>query len=208
MTRPAAFSDHAMERVASRTRMTPHEVAQRLWCGAHVNMGAKPGIPKEYLLIYSPLDDAFFVAVRCTVAGTVVTFWPLEYHENLAWKVADDLKEKARRAAERYCETAKQGAADLEGGSGSSTIYVMVHTPDADGRYRCKTFKKVDRSSVPAGSEYDLYYLLNRFERAELQKAAVDGAGGNLMVSVRIGKRGQQTYVDLPPAGQVATVAS
>jgi len=84
------FTHHAFDRITERTKLSCEDISFILDNKLVVNMGCKPGMPRQHLLFYSDLDDEYFVAIQDEMSGTIVTILPLEYHANLAWKVSED----------------------------------------------------------------------------------------------------------------------
>lgn len=100
--RPQAFchfSNHAFDRLAQRSALFYHQVADLLDQGLVVNTGCKPGFNRAHLVFYSSIDDCCFVAIQDIVTGTVVTILPLDYHANLAWSIDEETQNKAKEKA-------------------------------------------------------------------------------------------------------------
>jgi hypothetical protein len=92
----AHLSWHAFKRVRQRTSLSCEEIANILDNKLVVNTGKQPGFNRNHLLFYSLRDDDWFVAIQDGLTGTVVTILPLDYHQNLAWKVSQADCEKAK----------------------------------------------------------------------------------------------------------------
>lgn len=95
------LSKHAFSRLEQRTKLTPEALMRLLDAGAVVNAGKEPCSNREHLLFFSDLDNKCFVAIQDSLSGEVVTLLPLDYHENLAWKITVAQQEAAKRVAER-----------------------------------------------------------------------------------------------------------
>lgn len=93
------FTAHACMRLKQRTSLSIFELQEILHNNAFVNMGGKPGINKNHLLFFSVRDSDFFVAVVDSLDGDVITIWPVQYHENLGWPVAEADKVYAEKYA-------------------------------------------------------------------------------------------------------------
>ena len=53
-----------------------------------VIVGIEPYTNRLHKLIYSVSDKAHFVAIQDMATGEVITILPIDYHENLAWKIS------------------------------------------------------------------------------------------------------------------------
>ncbi len=87
MHRFTYFSEHAIKRINERTRLTNNNIADIIDLGLAVDVGTERIFNRKHWLIYSVIDEGFFVAIQDSYTGLVVTVLPVEYHENLAWKI-------------------------------------------------------------------------------------------------------------------------
>ena len=87
---------HAKQRLGERTTINEKELSSIINKKLYVNLGTKPGLHKTHLLIYSVKDDAYFVLVQDDINGDIITVWTEEYYNNLAMKITDEDKEKAK----------------------------------------------------------------------------------------------------------------
>lgn len=92
-------SRHARSRIHQRCNTSEQAILDLLDAGACVDLGRKPGCNRRHLLFWSSIDQAAMVALRDADTGTLVTVLPLQYHAKLAWTVAADAVERARRLA-------------------------------------------------------------------------------------------------------------
>lgn len=90
MKRISPLTSHAKVRIAERTQLTEAEVLSMLDKKKFVDLGCKPGIHKQHLLIWSPRDEKAFVVVQDHLNGDILTVLPLDYHDNLAWEVTEE----------------------------------------------------------------------------------------------------------------------
>lgn len=86
-TRYTTFSQHACERITERLTMEPDEVADLLDWNLTVKIGQEKGTGRIHRLFYSHDDHQCFVAIQDEETRTVVTVLPVNYYENLAWKI-------------------------------------------------------------------------------------------------------------------------
>lgn len=91
----ARLTKHATQRLAERTTLTHDELFGLIHNQLCVIVGIEPFSNRLHKLIYSESDKAHFVAIQDMATGEVITILPLDYHENLAWKIS---KEKLQLA--------------------------------------------------------------------------------------------------------------
>ena len=96
------FSKHARYRIEHRTRLTDAEITDILENKHIVDIGTEPASRRVHLLFYSLLDDAYFIAVRDSLYGTVSTLLPLEFHALMAWPVKQADLDLAKVKAQKY----------------------------------------------------------------------------------------------------------
>lgn len=132
------ITDHARLRLMQRSRLPLHVLTDMLDKREYVDLGSKPGILKEHILIYSRLDERWYVLIRDITSGCIVTVLPENYHDSSFIKIK---------------ESDKQSAYDLaNGGRGSRSEFISINLcyNDFDGyRYSKKIF------SIPV-SQVDL----------------------------------------------------
>jgi len=87
--RKTYLSKHALRRLTERTTITENKLVDILDLGYVYTIGIEPVFEKIHWLFYSINDDTCFVAIRDEFTGEVVTILPIEYHNNIAWKVTD-----------------------------------------------------------------------------------------------------------------------
>ena len=96
MNKITHFSKHAMERIQLRSKLHLADIARILDAGKFVDTGCEPGFNRHHLLFYSRKDDQFFVAIQDRFIGKVITLLPLDYHQNLAWKISEAQRVEAK----------------------------------------------------------------------------------------------------------------
>jgi hypothetical protein len=186
MQRFTYFSRHALHRLSQRSRLTFEHLARLLDAGAYVDMGTKPGMRREHLLFYSPLDDACFVAIRDESMGTIVTVLPLDFHATLAWPVSTDQCAAARDAFTRSASLVDELA---QPPPRQTSFRVTVHFLDANGRPKAKLGAKFDASdynfdTARLVSEKDfITTVLDSAEEAGIPRSTVSS------ITVRLGKK-------------------
>lgn len=82
------FSFHAYARVFDRISLSHQELAHILDAEKAFNIGQENKSNRVHKLFYSEKDDICFVAVQDIKTGTVITVLPIDYHENIAWKIS------------------------------------------------------------------------------------------------------------------------
>ena len=100
------LSRHAFSRLNERTQLTAEALMSLLDAGAVINVGQEPCSNRDHLLFFSQADNCCFVAIQDSVSGEVVTVLPLDYHENLAWKITPSQEDAAKRVAEHALKDA------------------------------------------------------------------------------------------------------
>jgi hypothetical protein len=184
------FSRHAFLRVVQRTKLSCEEIARILDRGLTVDTGRMPGFNRVHLLFYSVPDDDFFVAIRDGLTGTVVTILPLEYHANLAWRVADADCTKARSLV-------LAAPPDLRSALKPTAFVVTAHHLTAEGRQKAKIILK----AASAAYHDDLkQFLTSRDVFSNMGTfAAAKGIDPARMfaISVRHGNKGDPIRIDL-----------
>lgn len=91
------FSFHAFARVLARTSLTHQELAHLLDADLVVNIGQESNSNRVHKLFYSDWDKICFVAIQDVKTGTIVTILPVDYHENISWKVSIESQNQAKR---------------------------------------------------------------------------------------------------------------
>lgn len=91
---------HAAQRLDERTTLFEDELLRLIHNGRCVIVGIEPYTNRLHKLIYSEPDKTHFVAIQDMATGEVITILPIDYHENLAWKIsAKKLKQAVFRVS-------------------------------------------------------------------------------------------------------------
>ncbi|MCK9453502.1 MAG: hypothetical protein M0Q90_17555 [Bacteroidales bacterium] len=152
MPRFAHFSRHALKRIGQRTTLNYFSIADMLDFGGAVDIGSEIVFDRRHWLFYSEEDNCCFVAIQDAFTGLVITILPLDYHENLAWKIKDEHIEEAKRKSSSH--TRADVAKPKEP---PSIIIVKARYISVQGYQKTSTLTKF-RSSDYRG---DLYNVLN-----------------------------------------------
>lgn len=124
---------HALLRVLERLHMKPEEVPLLLDWGLGVRIGDEPETQRTHWLFYSREDQECFVAVRDERTRYIITVLPIEFHENLAWKVSmESMREAARLVSERPLAQEHRGSLASEIRTvqvDSATVHSGAHWP-------------------------------------------------------------------------------
>lgn len=102
MARFAHFSKHSLKRIGQRTKLSYFLIADMLDYGRAIDVGKEVVFDRKHWLFYSNLDDCCFVAIQDSFTGLVITVLPLDYHQNLAWKVDSNSLIEAKEKASNY----------------------------------------------------------------------------------------------------------
>ena len=135
------ITDHARLRLMQRSRLPLHVLTDMLDKREYVDLGSKPGILKEHLLIYSRLDERWYVLIRDITSGSIVTVLPENYHDSSFIKIK---------------ESDKQSAYDLANkGRGSRSEFISINLcfNDFDGYRYSKKIYSIPVSQVDLSQE-------------------------------------------------------
>ena len=91
----ATLRHHAKERLQERTSLEPAAFLHLLDQNLSVSIGVESFTRRRHRLLYSEPDKAHFVAIQDFETGEVITLLPIDYHENLAWKLSEKSLRKA-----------------------------------------------------------------------------------------------------------------
>ena len=187
------FSRHAFQRLTLRTHLSFETAAGILDKRLFVDTGTEPGFNREHLLFYSAPDDSFFVAIRDSQTGSVITILPLDYHENLAWRVSDESCKIARRLFEN-APIAKPSALPKQL---AIWFVVKAHFLDDLEQYKSKTL--LQTPSAPY--KHEIRTILEDDSLFARLPAIADSKGINfarvVSVSVRLGHHGAPVMVNI-----------
>jgi hypothetical protein len=103
---PTTLTAHAQQRLTQRTRLSGQQLIALIDADMTHIVGCRQEPPHAHHLFFSPKDLNHFVAVQDILTGEVITVLPLDYHENLAWKISEKHLKKAiqKSAPDFYSE--------------------------------------------------------------------------------------------------------
>ena len=78
-----------------RSRLPLHVLTDMIDKREYVDLGSKPGILKKHILIYSRLDEGWYVLIRDITSGCIVTVLPENYHDSSFIKINESDKKSA-----------------------------------------------------------------------------------------------------------------
>lgn len=100
------LSTHANQRLYERTYLNDTALLKLMESNSFFLLGKEIGNDKWHCLIYSTVDDKYFVAIKDSKTHSIVTILPLEYHLNFEVKldkyyvsIDDEIKRRSRLAA-------------------------------------------------------------------------------------------------------------
>lgn len=216
-------SKHARKRIWQRVGLSLVQVIQMIERGLAVHIGMAPASNREHLALYSPVDDKVFVAIRDKLTGIIITVWPLEYHRNLAWPVAERdcraakqryeswakaLQESQERDAARKADAAKLAQAEkLLLAQTAPVLFTIKASYLLDGRYKTKTLCK-ERLAECA----DIYDFVRRSESIDRLEEIAREKGVDLenilSISIQQGNNGNAVLVPIQQDRQPVFVQS
>ncbi|MEB8081740.1 hypothetical protein NGI08_23465 [Klebsiella michiganensis] len=89
------ITDHARLRLMQRSRLPLHVLTDMIDKNEYVDLGSKLGILKKHILIYSRLDEGWYVLIRDITSGCIVTVLPENYHDSSFIKIKESDKKSA-----------------------------------------------------------------------------------------------------------------
>ncbi|HHT0209208.1 TPA: hypothetical protein ACTW2S_004580 [Raoultella planticola] len=89
------ITDHARLRLMQRSPLPLHVLTDMIDKREYVDLGSKPGILKKHILIYSRLDEGWYVLIRDITSGCIVTVLPENYHDSSFIKINESDKKSA-----------------------------------------------------------------------------------------------------------------
>ena len=191
MRKFTVFSRHALSRIQERTRLNETRIAEILDAGQAVFVGRKPGFDREHWLFYSPDDDDCFVAIRDRLVGKVVTVLPLDYHENLAWRITE-----AQCADARHLHSQPVIAEEPTVVTEEPTRWVIAVQHFTEGRIKTTSLGKYPiRPEHPDPATFFSWWrpneLADNLRSRDIDPESVAG------ISIRRGNKGDPVFFEL-----------
>jgi len=204
MTRFAYFSKHALKRIKQRTKLSCFTIADMLDFGLAVHIGSEIVFDRKHWLFYSSLDDCCYVAIQDPLTGLVVTVLPVDYHENLAWKVLDaqlaQAKEISSQDISHLIHQSSTPSVKLHEDIAPSTIILKAHYLSEQGYMKTSLLAKIK------ADDYDgdlLNFVKDESFDAEVEFHCKKKCIAPLTVSLlslALGKKGEPLRVDWHPS--------
>jgi len=95
MKLPLQLTDHARSRLRERTSLSESAFVGLLQNYQTVSVGYRRSSGHWHRLFYSQSDRTHFIAIQDIANGDIITILPLDYHENLAWRIEEAQKRRA-----------------------------------------------------------------------------------------------------------------
>jgi len=89
------FTDHGERSFTDRSRMTKEELNDIVMNSKTVLLGVEKN--RRHELLYSPVDNDYYVIIYDYMVGQIVTFLYDDFHSNIAWVVSQEAMMEARR---------------------------------------------------------------------------------------------------------------
>ena len=178
------FSEHALQRIKERTRMSESKIARKIDTAKAVDIGDEPGLNRKHWLFYSLYDDSCFVAIQDSITGLVITVLTIEYHERIAWKIdADHILTAKGRNSKKITNT------------GVKIIYIKARYK-SNNKFKVKTLYKLNACDY--GYDLKEVTVSNSFEAdikraCERNKIEIDQV---LQVVLTMGNNGEPMFID------------
>ncbi|WP_154974900.1 hypothetical protein [Klebsiella grimontii] len=157
------ITDHARLRLMQRSRLPLHALTDMIDKREYVDLGSKPGILKKHILIYSRLDEGWYVLIRDITSGCIVTVLPENYHDSSFIKIKESDKKSA------YDLAFKVRASRPE------FISINLCYNDFDGYRQSKNIYSIPISQVEVSQES---FLKSKFIRLLKRKIRENNARG------------------------------
>ncbi|MBB1358671.1 hypothetical protein H5132_11410 [Pseudoalteromonas sp. SG45-6] len=174
MHRFTYFSEHAIKRINERTRLTSNNIADIIDLGLAVDIGSERVFNKKHWLLYSEIDEDFFVAIQDSYTGLIVTVLPLEYHENLAWKIDEcNLTEAKSNIEVNDIPSMLQELKKQLNYEPSKNIHVKIRYLDNDNSVKTKNLFKLPAEKFNYSSEN--VFIDKRFDNNVRELSELEG---------------------------------
>jgi len=102
------LSHHAKLRLNERSNLQENELLKMLNTDSFINLGYEVGFFRQHCLLFSVIDNQYYVAVQDNKSGKVITFLTVQYHLQLSWKLSktygsidEELLRRARLVAKK-----------------------------------------------------------------------------------------------------------
>ncbi len=126
----ARLTFHATQRLAERTTLSEDDLFGLIHNRRCVIVGIEPYTNRLHKLFYSVTDKSHFVAIQDMANGEVITILPLDYHENLAWKISEKKLRQAVFHVSPALHSALYPAAKIPSvPSIKCNIMLVIHSP-------------------------------------------------------------------------------
>ena len=90
---------HARERLNQRSCETLESLSELIRSEKYLKIGWESGSNREHLLFFSTLDAIWHVLIIDVKTKEIITILPVDFHENVSWKISDETLEDARHLA-------------------------------------------------------------------------------------------------------------
>lgn len=189
------FTSHSLTKVKVRTELTALQVAWILHYRLALQLGTDVGTVKMRYLLWSPLDNDYFVILQDSLNGDVITLLPIDYHENLAYKINDVLRSRARELFPSM-DTLNQ-LLEAQQKSKPTHFFVNALYTDSEGLPKAKQIKvhpitdycsTVEELMKSGLSKKEVQQMIASFD---IDNESVTG------LSIRIGRKGTPMYQPL-----------
>jgi hypothetical protein len=186
------LTQHAIERIAERSVASLNSILDMIDGGFYVPIGCDQGSNRSHELLYIDADHTWFIVVRDRKTLEIITFLPVDYHENLAWKISFDALETARSI---ICGE-KQGNEKGEDHLQEPTTYKLsvVFYPEPEKHVR----RHLGSWMISAGESVSDLMDNDEFIKAILDRMKEKGIALHEFYCLGIKKRKNDPYIYLP----------
>jgi hypothetical protein len=186
------LTQHAIERIAERSTSSPDSILDMIDNGFYVPIGCDTGSNRSHELLYSPYDNTWFIVIRDIKTFEIITFLPVDYHENLAWKISFDALETARNIICGEKQSNAKGVDHLQEPTTYKLSVVFYPEPEKHVRRNIGSWMISPYESVLDLMEDDEFIraIIDRMNEKEIAIDEFHGLG--------IKKRKNDPYIYLP----------
>ena len=97
MDQKHSLTFHAQERLIQRSTESPESLINIIIEERYLKIGKELGSNREHLLFFSNSDNIWHTIVLDVKTKEIITILPVDFHENISWKISQDALEMTRK---------------------------------------------------------------------------------------------------------------
>jgi hypothetical protein len=187
-----ALTQHAIDRILERSNASPEAILDMIDNGLYIPIGCEQGARRSHELVFVSEDDTWFIVIRDVKNCEIVTFLPVDFHENLAWKISFEALECARRLVCNDSQETDQFKQHLQEPTTYKLSVVFYPSPDKHKRRNIGSWRISSDASISDLTEDDEFIkaVLDRMKEKDIALHEFHGLG--------IKKSKKDPYIYLP----------